>query len=166
MTFKLPWILEHIEVRLLRLLNPMTTVAKRNQQQLIFVIVHSLVFESCCVRQTLLGASYPTTMPNQKAAPTTKTCGNGYVCSFEKVAPDTICLSSVGLSGNSLRSVRGICIPTALQRAQHSQLCRTLCAKTQKAASNSKALVCKGPAGGERKDRPRVFCLLGSNTDA
>lgn len=144
----------------------MTTVAKRNQQQMIFVIVHSLVFERCCIRQTLLGASYPNIMPNQKAATSTKTCGNGYVCSFEKVAPDTICLSSVGLSGNSLRSVRGICWPTALQQAQHSQLCRTLCANTQKAASNSKALVRKGPAGGERKDQPRVFCPLGSNTDA
>lgn len=102
----------------------MTTVAKRNQQQLIFVIVHRLVFERCCIRQTLLGASYPNIMPNQKAATTTKTCGNGYVCSFEKVGPDTICLSSVGLSGSSLRSVRGICWPTALQQAQHSQLCR------------------------------------------
>lgn len=149
----------------IKIIKPHDYCCKKKPTTAISVIVHSLVFERRCIRQTLLGAGYPN-MPNQKTATTTKNCQNGYVCSFEKVASDTICLSSVCLSGNTLRSVWGICCPTALQQAQHSQLCRTLCANTQKAASNSKALVRKGPAGGELKDQPRVFCLLGSNTDA
>lgn len=111
---------------------------------MIFVIVQSPVFERCCIRQTLLGASYPNIMPNQKAATITKNCENGYVCAFEKVASDTICLSSVCLSANSLRSVWGICCPTAPQQAQPSQPCRNPLCKYPKGCIKFKSSCCKG----------------------